>query len=152
MLHQVCRHLEGLHPGAALKLINVMDVIGLAMRVLELGKWLELERSYPHVLNSLRCLHLLTPLPVSLEKRLAPLSKKSISGTGEIMGSLRNALVHEQPFVERVRLLFRPSDWWLHLYYNVDPDKSLFLVKWFKHPLRVMNWLSRRLYSRLLGG
>ena len=30
---------------------------------------------------------------------------------------------------ERLQLLFRPSDWWLHLYYGVDPDKSLFWVK-----------------------
>jgi len=67
MLHQVCRHLEGLHPGGVLKLINVMDVIGLAEIVLQKGDWSRLESAYPHVINSLSCLHLLTPLPQTLQ-------------------------------------------------------------------------------------
>lgn len=152
MLHQVCRHLEGLHSGAVLKLINVMDVIGMAQLVLEQGKWARLKVEYPHVLNSLRCLHLITPLPEPLQKVLQPLPDKNLSGVGEIMGSLRNALMAERSIKERYQLLLRPSDWWLHLYYNVDPDKSLFWVKWFKHPMRVTNWLGRRVYSGLLGG
>lgn len=152
MLHQVARHLEGLHPSATLKLINVMDVVGLAQRVLLAGQFERLQRDYPHVLNTLRCLHLLTPLPVELQAVLAPMPVKPVSGVGEIMGSLRNALNVKRPFSERLRLLFRPSDWWLHLYYGVDPDKSLLWVKWFRHPLRVGNWLSRRIFSALLGG
>jgi len=152
MLHQVSRHLEGLHPGAVLKLINVMDVIGLAQRLLGQGRWAELKSRYPHVLNTLRCLHELTPLPEALRNELLPLAKDELSGVGEIMGSLRNALVSNRSLAERYQLLLRPSDWWLHLYYNVDPNESLFWVKWFKHPARVINWLSRRLYSGLLGG
>jgi len=152
MLHQVCRHLEGLHSGAVLKLINVVDVVVLAQHVLEAGKWNELESTYPHVTNSLRCLHLLTPLPDSLQQALAPLSSRPVADVGEIMGSLRNALITSRPMRDRLQLLFRPSDWWLYLYYNVDPTKSLFLIKWFKHPLRVATWLGRRAYSGLLGG
>lgn len=155
MLHQVCKHLEGLHSGAVLKLINIMDVVGLAQHVLQQGKWEQLETSYPHVLNTLRCIHMLTPLPEPLVAQLqkaSPMPNKSLSGVGEIMGSLRNALLADRTLQQRYQLLLRPSDWWLHLYYNVDPNRSLFWVKWLKHPLRVANWLSRRLYSGLLGG
>jgi len=95
-------------------------------------------------------------LPASLQEQLQPLfnntTSKTISGVGDIMGSLRSALVQKQPIGERLRILFQPSDWWLHLYYNVDPNKSLLWVKCVKHPLRILNWLSRRLYSRLRGG
>ncbi len=152
MLHQVCRHLEGLHSGGVLKLINVMDVIGLAEHVLKNGNWPHLASSYPHVLITLQCLHLLTPLPTSLKNELDLQAPPSMTGVGEIMGSLRNALTTTRPLRERAQLLLRPSDWWLHLYYNVSPQKSLFWVKWFRHPLRVSNWLARRLYSGLMGG
>ncbi|RBP53499.1 nucleotidyltransferase family protein [Arenicella xantha] len=152
MLHQVARHLEGLHPSATLKLINVMDVIGLALKVLEAGRFDQLRSEFPHVINTLRCLHLLTPLPPQLLAELAPMPIKIVAGVGQIMGSLRNALNVKRPMSERLTLLFRPSDWWLHLYYGVDPDRSLFMVKWVRHPLRVANWLSRRIFSALLGG
>jgi len=87
-----------------------------------------------------------------LQTQLAPLPSKKITGVGEIMGSMRSALVEKKPFRERLRLLFQPSDWWLHLYYNVDPNKSLFWAKFVKHPLRILNWLSRRIYSGARGG
>jgi len=57
MLHQVTKHLEGLHSGAVLKLINVMDVVGLAEHVSATGQWARVEKQYPHVINTLRCLH-----------------------------------------------------------------------------------------------
>jgi len=151
-LHQVAKHLEGLHPMATLKLINVIDVIVLAEHVLEQGLWPRLQQECPTVINTLRCLHLYTPLPLVLQTQLAPLPSKKITGVGEIMGSMRSALVEKKPFRERLRLLFQPSDWWLHLYYNVDPNKSLFWAKFVKHPLRILNWLSRRIYSGARGG
>jgi len=153
MLNQVSRHLEGLHTGALLKLINVMDVVGLAERVLENGMWTRLEQEYPHVINTLRCLHMHTPLPQSLQQAVGNLPTKKMAHVGEIMVSLSaSILANNKPLKQRLKLLLRPSDWWLHLYYNVDPQKSLFGVKFFRHPVRVFTWLWRRLASRLLGG
>lgn len=153
MLHQVCRHLEGLHSGGVLKLINVMDVIGLAALVLEQGDWQHIEKRYPHVINSLYCLHLLTPLTPELQHQLKPVELDSkVSGVGQIMVSLSSALTVKRPLSERVQLLFMPSDWWLHLHYNVHPRRSLFWIKCVKHPMKVGGWLFRRLYSGLLGG
>jgi hypothetical protein len=152
MIHQVSKHLEGLHSGAVLKLINVMDVVGLAQMILHKGRWQELAEQFPHVINTLRCLHIHTPLPVSLQQQLEPLPTKTPAGVGQIMGSMRNALLGSKPLKKRLSLLLDPSDWWLHLYYNIDPDKSLWWIKGVRHPLRVANWLTRRLYSRLQGG
>ena len=61
--HQVSKHLEGLHTGALLKLINVMDVVGLAQHIVANGQLDELAKEYPHVMNTLRCLHAYIPLP-----------------------------------------------------------------------------------------
>ncbi len=152
MLHQVTKHLEGLHSGAVLKLINVMDVIGLAAHILQTGQWQRLENEYPHVINSLQCLHLLTPLPDDLQQAVAPLPNNTPDGVGQIMGSLRSALLGTVGLQQKLKPLLSPSDWCLHLYYNVSPDKSLWWVKLVRHPLRVSNWLLRRIYSGLLGG
>lgn len=152
MMHQVSKHLEGLHTGAQLKLINVMDVIGLAQMILHKGRFDELAKQFPHVITTLRCLHCYTPLPAELGERLAPLPTTPPKNVGKIMGSMRNALLGKKSLRQRLKLLLDPSDWWLHLYYNVDPDKSLWWIKCVRHPLRIANWLSRRLYSRLLGG
>lgn len=152
MLHQVSRHLEGLHPAALQKLINVMDVILLAEKILESGQWPKLEREFPHVINTLCCLHLLTPLPASLQAKIGNLPKNRPQGVGVIMGSLRSGLLKQKGLRAKLKPLLSPSDWWLYLYYNTHPDKSLLWIKLVRHPLRLCNWLSRRLYSRILGG
>ncbi len=157
MLHQVCRHLEGLHAGGVLKLINVMDVIGLALLVLQQGKWRVLESKHPHVLVSLSYLHLLTPLPSELVEVLQgegtnKPAVKPLTGVGRIMVSLSSALTGKRSIIERFQLLFSPSDWWLRLHYNVRMQRSLFWVKWFRHPLKVSSWLVKRFYSGLMGG
>lgn len=152
MLHQVTRHLEGLHSGAVLKLINVMDVIGLSQRVLENGDWPRLCQQHPHVINTLCCLHLLTPLPMPLQHAIANLPLNEPSGIGQIMGSLTSILMDKKSLSRRLQQLLLPSDWWLFVYYNVHPDASLVWIKLVRHPLRVANWLARRLYSKLLGG
>ena len=150
--HQVSKHLEGLHTGALLKLINVMDVVGLAQHIVVNGQLDELAKEYPHVKNTLRCLHAYIPLPAELQEHVGGLPTKPIQGAGEIMVSLRTAMLGQHSFAKRMRLMLRPSDWWLYLYYNSDPSKSLVWIQWVKHPLRIFNWLSRRLYSRVLGG
>ncbi len=151
MLFQVCRHLEGVQTDV-LKLINVMDVVLLASRVLKVGRWPELVSTHPQVLNTLYCLHCLTPLPDDLQNALDNLPQSTPDGVGGAMGSLRSSLLGKKGIKAKFKPLFSPSDWWLHLYYNVHPDSSLRWVKLVRHPLRVGNWLARRLYSRLLGG
>jgi len=152
MLHQVSRHLVGLHPGGIMKLINVMDVIGLASEIEQQGGWPALTESYPHVLTTLKCLHLLTPLPDNLVKKLTPLADAPMSGVGQIMQSLTEILLAKRPWAQRLKMLFAPSDWWLHLHYNVDPEKSIWLIKLVRHPWRVMVSLVQRVLSLLLGG
>lgn len=152
MLHQVTLHLEGLHPGSALKLINVMDVVGLAQHVLETGQWQALKSQHPHVINALRCLHLWTPLPSELQAVLAPMPTRVPADVGVIMQPLGQILGSQNAWTAKLRALFSPSDWWLHLHYHVDPTRSLRTVKWLRHPAAVLQSLARRVLSAIRGG
>ncbi len=152
MLHQICRHLEGLHPGGVLKLINVMDVIGLASDIERNGEWVTVSTKHPHVLITLKCLHLMTALPENLAMRL-PLAKGvSVDGVGQIMQSLTEILTGPYTMTQRLTMLFSPSDWWLHLHYNVDPERSILWTKLVRHPWRVLVSFGQRAWSAILGG
>lgn len=152
MLHQISRHLEGLHPGAVLKLINVMDVVLYSEQLIDDINWPLLRKRYSHVINTLRCLHFIMPLSPSLQAVVGGVIDTAPNNKGEIMQSLSHIFQRHNLVKKVLALLFTPSDWWLHLYYNVDPGKSLLLVKLVKHPVTIGGWLCKRLYSRLLGG
>jgi len=152
MLHQVSRHLEGLHPGAVLKLINVMDVVLYSEKFIDEIDWQLLSRKFPHVLNTLKCLHMIMPLSNRLQTIIGGVSKVQMTSAGTIMQPLTHIITPKNSVSKQLRLLFKPSDWWLHLYYNVDPAKSLWMVRWLRHPLTLMSWIGKRLFSRVMGG
>lgn len=152
MLHQVSTHLEGLHPGAILKLINVLDVVAYSEQFIDDIDWQEIKSRYPHVINTLLCLHLITPLSGALQEKIGGCVDAKPNGIGEIMQPLTAIINKRNSVKKQLNLLLRPSDWWLHLYYNTRPDKSLLLVKYWRHPTRVLTWLWQRFYSRVRGG
>ena len=152
MLHHLCRHLASRHPGSTLKLINVIDVIRYSEAFISEIDWDVIKHRYPHVLNTLRCLHVLIPLPATVVKVLGGVSGETISGAGEIAMSLRDITVSSVPVRTKLKLMFCPSDWWLHLFYGVAPEKSLFWAKYVNHPSAIIFMVIRRAWSRLLGG
>jgi len=152
MLHQVCRHLEGQHPGAVLKLINVMDVVGLALEINLCGRWSELVQRYPHVICSLKCIHLLTPLPDELLAQIDMPKSVSVKNVGEIMPALSSIMQRNESWFMPMKMLFLPSDWWLHLHYNVHPEEPLFFTKLVRHPISLFKAMIERAISALLGG
>ena len=151
MLHQLCRHLQGLHPGDRTKLINVLDIVAYTERFEQQIDWLRLQSEYSHVLNTLKCLHLITPLSEVLQSRIPGVSDVSLSGVGQPMASVRRILTSNKSWREKLNSMLCPSQWWLHLYYNVDPAKTLFWVKTFRHPLRLITWVLRRAYAGVFG-
>ena len=152
MLHQLCRHLQALHPGGRLKLVNVVDVMAFAEKNCQTLDWHAIHRSHAHIVNTLRCLHLIRPLSAELQTQLGDVKDVSVNGVGDIMQPLSTALSGQNSWRQRFALAFLPSDWWLHLYYGVHPERSLLYTKLCKHPLQVAQWLWQRLFSRLLGG
>lgn len=152
MLHQVSRHLEGVHPGGVLKLINVMDVVLYSEHFIDQIDWQVIARDYSHVINTLKCLHLIMPLSEKLQAIVGGVPSVRPKDVGVIMPALSTIINKRRKLNEVCNELFLPSDWWLHLHYNCDPSSSLLVVKLLKHPCNIAKWLFNRLVSRLLGG
>ena len=152
MLHQLCRHLEALHPGGNLKLVNVIDVVSFAEKNVASLNWQLISNQYPHVLNTLRCLNYIIPLNPELSGIVNVQQQPMLQGVGQIMLPLSTIFNARSSQSEKMRRLFNPPDWWLHLYYGVNPRHKLLFVKCVRHPLRLCQWAFNRLISRLLGG
>ena len=152
MLHQVARHLEGVHPGGVLKLINVLDVVEYSEKYIADIDWEKIKTDYSHVINTLKCLQLIVPLSQNLRDIVGDTTDKPIQGVGMIPSSLTSVFTGSGSLFKRLKSLLNPSDWWLYLYYNVEPGASLTAVKLFRHPATVLSWLWMRFYSAVRGG
>ena len=151
MLHQLCRHLQGLHPGDRIKLINVLDIVAYAEQFQEQIDWQRLASEYSHVLNTLKCLHLITPLSESLQNRIPGVSDVVLSDVGQPMVAMRRIITSNKSWRKKLNSMLSPSEWWLHLYYNVDPADTLFWVRTVRHPVSLIAWLGRRTYAGVFG-
>lgn len=152
MLVHLCRHLADRHPGSYLKLINVVDVVAYAEAYCDELDWPALTRNHAHVINTLKCLHFLTPLSATLRSAMAWDESVAPAGVGQIMPQLKDALRAPLPWRERLGQVFLPSAWWLHLHYGVPPERSIVFVRCLRHPAAVMAMLGRRFWSAILGG
>jgi len=121
MLYHLCRHLA--ERGPLLRLIWIADVEGYASRFDGEIDWQRLARRYPLVPNTLSLLQ--------------------ARGVGEGLKPLSTTL-RSNRLPQMWRDLLCPSDWWLRLYYGVDPETSLLWYRCVRHPLHVARWLARR--------
>ena len=102
----------------------------------------DLPGGYPFVLNTLSLLHLVNPLPHELARRPIP-PPPVTQGVGVGFKPLATTLRSDR-LDEVWRDLLCPSDWWLRLYYGVNPTTSLFWYRWVRHPVHLGRWLARR--------
>ena len=152
MLHHLCRHLQSQHPNDTIKLINVVDIIRYVDKYIDVIDWPQLNNKYPHIINTLRCVHFIIPLTISVQKKIPQMSDKPPRGVGQCMPALSRIFISSRTLKSSLRLLFFPPPWWLHLHYSVIPNTTLFWVILFRHPTRVIRMFGLRLVSRLRGG
>jgi hypothetical protein len=125
-----------------LRLVGLVDLLRYGLTFNESIDWHRLETAYPHVINALRCLHYVIPLPVALA-RYSPPPGSPPARVGEAIRPLRAILAGGQP-TRVLGELFSPPEWWLHAYYGVSPDRSLIGVWLGRHPWRVARWFALR--------
>lgn len=118
-----------------LRLVGVVDLLRYASIFHDRIDWMRLERSYPFVINALRCLHYVVPLPAALARFSPSPGSGAPARVGEIPRPLR---------AEALGQLFNPPDWWLHAYYGVPLDRSLTGVRFGRHPWRLARWVGLR--------
>jgi hypothetical protein len=126
-----------------LRLVGLVDLLRYASTFHDRIDWPRLETSYAFVLNALRCLHHVIPLPAALARFAGPAGSPVPGRVGETIRPLRAILASSHP-TAALGELFNPPDWWLHAYYGVPTERSLTLVRLGRHPWRVARWLGLR--------
>lgn len=130
-------------PASRLKLIWCVDIVYYASHFEKEINWKTLAENYPQVINALRVVDYIIPIPENLRRHIPPNRENMPTGTG--ISILPLSILLRQPVKQRMKNLLYPSDWWLHLYYGVSPDKTLHITRWISHPGQVIKWIIRRL-------
>ena len=142
-LRHLTHHLLEPSWGGRLRLIGLVDLFRYGVTFNETIDWDRLEAGCPFVINALRCLHYVLPLPAALARYAPPPGFAAPERVGEVIRPLR-AILAGGPSTRVLDELFNPPAWWLHAYYGVPPDRSLTGVRFGRHPWRVARWLGQR--------
>jgi hypothetical protein len=144
MLRHLAHHLLEPAIDGVIRLVGVVDLLRYACVFHDEIDWRRLESEYSFVLNVLRCLHDVIPLPAALRRVAPPPTSPRPARPGEMMRPLRSILAPGCSIATVLGELFRPPDWWMHAYYNVPYEASLAPVRTFRHPVRVARWFALR--------
>lgn len=147
MLRHLCHHT--FEPCDKIKLGAISDIYGYSMKYFEEIDWNNISSNHKIIVNTLRCLHFLTPLPDKLSEEIGKPVCSSPDGVGKGFPPLSTILNKNSALSTKFKKLLFCSEWWLHIFYLVPPEKSLFLVKTIRHPVRVCFWIARRAFANL---
>lgn len=130
-------------PATRLKLMWCVDIVFYASHFANEIDWQGLEKNYPKVINALRLVDFIIPLPANVRPHVKENKGPMPAGTG--ISILPLSTILQKPLKERIGDLLYPSNWWLRLYYGISPDDSLIFTRWVRQPWQVLMWVSRRL-------
>jgi hypothetical protein len=142
-LRHLTHHLLEPSWNGRLRLVGLVDLLRYVLKFHDQIDWRRLETSQAFVLNALRCLHHVIPLPAALARFSPPPDSPAPARAGETIRPLRAILAGRRPTAALAEL-FNPADWWLHAYYGVPAERSLTGVRFGRHPWRVARWLGLR--------
>ena len=144
MLNHLCRHTFS--PAPEVRLIHQYDIVKYAQTYVQEIPWQKLQTEYAFILNTLRCLHYSIFLPEQIKQKTGKSSDRKIAGVGQAMLPYTHILRKNKNFLKRLKMLFKPSPWWMHVNYNMAPDQSLLRCYLFDHPKKVMTDINNRLF------
>lgn len=142
MLKHLCYH--SFEPAETIKLGSLVDMVRYADHYADEIDWPTLKKSQPNTCNALRCIHALIALPQSLHQPLAPLPDSRWQPSGIGQGFVPLSKISSLARKQKIHALLNPSAWWMHVFYSVPPGKSLFSVRYLRHPLTLLKWVLRR--------
>ncbi len=143
MLNHLCRHTFSI--SAEVRLIHQHDIVKYIETYFDDLDWQRLHKDYPFIINTIRCLYYSIYLPQRLKEKISPSRGKKIDGVGQAMLPYTHILKRDKAWFKRIKMLFRPSPWWMHVNYNVAPEKSLLWCYLFYHPSKVISDITSRL-------
>jgi hypothetical protein len=148
MLRHLAQHVLQPSWDGRVRLLGVVDLYRYAAMCVARADWPSIARDEPFVMNTLRCLHYVIPLPATLAAIGPPPHWPTPARAGETLWPLRAIATHEDRIEGLRNLVFDPPAWWLHAYYGVPLDRPLRGVRLWRHPRRVAHWLTRRAIER----
>ena len=138
MLWHLCNHLCE-HAVYRVRLIWMLDIVLYAERYCDKLDWPSLEDDAPLVKNTLSLLDRIWPLSDKLRRWVKIHSGRQLTPDLRNWPIPWNSALNELGAVPFLRGLFFPSAWWLRLYHGLGPSKTIWLHRWFLHPLH-MTW------------
>ena len=152
MLHQLCRHLVGRHPGSRLKLINVADIVLYSEKYLEQIDW-------PRHQASFSPCHQYAEVPAPGSAAVRCITTKD--WRGEMFNWRVLGEDHAKPEGSRIRGSAGDGQTQgavpafglvaAHVLRG-STEKSLLSVKLWRHPMALVPFVGKRIISRILGG
>ena len=127
-----------------IRLLGVMDILQYSYQYCDEIDWQRIKKDHSFIINTLRCLYPLTAVPTKL-RRVAPETTYVPKGIGEGMMPLTEIRDRKLSIWSKLKHLLLPSQWWVHVFYNVPPEKSILLVRLIYHPIRLASWLKMRI-------
>ena len=107
-LRHLTQHLLEPSWNGRLRLIGLVDLLRYALTFNESIDWHRLETSYPFVINALRCLHYVIPLPAALDRYSPTPGAPAPARVGEAIRPLR-AILAGQPVHQGAGRTVQPS-------------------------------------------
>ena len=145
MLNQLCRH--ALEPGNKIKLGSIMDIVGFASRYFDNINWTILGKMYPYIPVFIGLIHYVSPLPDNLYHLFSNQNKPL--QVGELIPTLSSLRSKKLSTSEIIKCLSSPPQWWFQSYYGVSKTTRSKLSATLEHRLRVISWITRRLFAAL---
>lgn len=142
MLRHLTRH--ALEPARRLKLIHLLDIVRYQAIFRDEIDIARLQRAFPGLAVALGMIGLVFSSP---DDTFPGRWGAAAGGVGLGMTPLSELMAGGAGVVGTLRALLDPPPWWLHAYYGVAADRSLWPCRVFRHPAKVTKWIARRLLA-----
>lgn len=141
MLRHLARH--AFEPARRIRLIHLYDLWRYQAKFRDEIDWQELEARFPDVVVILRLVSQVFTRPSTYprEAQADPVP----AGVGLGMMPLAEIAHADMSLRAKLAAVFNPPAWWLHGFYGVAPERSLFACRSLRHPIRVSRWVAERL-------
>ena len=144
MLDHLCRHTFG--PADEVRLIHQFEILKYLHVFINEIPWSKLHNEHSFIVNTIRCLHFSLALPAQIKQKIDIPETTRLQGVGQSFLPYSKVLATHQTFLSRIAALFPPSAWWMHVIYNIPPEKTLLCCYLYQHPKRLVRDLLLRLY------
>lgn len=129
------------------RLMRIVDIVGLAEKYVGQIDWSFVRSVYPEVLEMLSLLHFVSPLSAELRQaagiEIGPKpagAERPLQDWPPVPRAQWNRMRKRDILVQT----FFPSEFSLRMYYGMGSSRSIFWHRWLRHPWQIVRWTVQR--------